>query len=64
MLHDKNKKQGASNNYNDTYEKGIFYHTRIATIVSAKSWETVASSDDDDVLLPSLQSTPLAKREC
>jgi len=32
--------------------------------VSAGSLESVASSDDDDELLPSLGSTSLTKREC
>ena len=44
----------------DTSERGIVHRT---WIVSAKSWVSVASSDDDD-LIPSLGSTSLDKREC
>jgi len=57
-------KQGASNSDNDTSEKGVVHRTGIAAIVSARSWASVASSDDDDERLPSLGSTSLAKREC
>ena len=32
-------------------------------MVSAKSWASVVSSDDDDELLPSLGSTSLAKMQ-
>lgn len=42
----------------------MVYSTGIDAVVSAKSWVSVASSDDDDELLPSLGSTSLAKREC
>jgi len=64
MLQDKKKKQGSSNSDSDTSEKGVVHCIRIIAIVSARSWEGFASSDDNDELLPSLRSTSLAKREC
>lgn len=47
-----------------TLLRGIVHKTGIAAIVSAKSWASVASSDDDDELLHSFGSTSLAKRKC
>jgi len=63
MFQDK-KKQGASSSDSDTSKKGVVHYIGIVAIVSAKSWATVASSDDEDEVLPSIRSTSLAKREC
>jgi len=63
-LMDKNKKQGASSSNNETSEKGVVHHIGVSPIVSAKSWESIASSDDDDELLPNIGSTSLTRREC
>ena len=63
-LRNKKKKYVASNSDKDTSEEGEVHCTGIAAIVSARSWASVASSDDDDEILPSLGSTSLAKREC
>ena len=64
MLQDKKKKQVASSSDSGTSKKGVVHRTEIATIVSARSWASVVSSDDDDERLPNLGSTSLAKREC
>ena len=58
-IQEKKKKQDASSD-----SRGIVHASGIAVVVSAKSWASVAISDDDDELLPSLGSTSLAKREC
>ena len=63
MIQEKTENQGASNE-NDTSERGVVHDARIAAVVSTKSWASVASSDDDDELLPSLGSTSFAMREC
>jgi len=60
---EKKKKWDASSD-SDTSERGIVHATWIATVVSTRSWVSVASSNDYDDLLPSLGSTSLAKREC
>ena len=62
-LQEKKKKQDASSD-SDTSEKGVIHHSGIVAIVSAKSWASVVSNDDDDELPHSLGSTSLAKREC
>ena len=63
MLQDKKKKQVASSSDSDTSEKGIVHHIGIFAIVSTKSWESIKSSDEDDIF-PSVGSTSLIKREC
>ena len=62
MLHDKKKKQVASNSDNDTCEEDVVHHTWIVVIVSSRSWASVANSDEDDEILPSIRSTSLTKR--
>jgi len=47
-----------------TLLRGVVHATRIVAVVSAKSWASVVSSDDNDELLPSLGSISLARREC
>jgi len=63
MIQEKKKKQDASSD-NDTSERGVVHVIGITAVLRAKGWASVASSDDEYELLPSLGSTPLAKREC
>ena len=51
-LQDK-KKQDASNSDNDTSED-VVHCTGIAATVSAKSWASVVSSDEDDEIVPNI----------
>lgn len=60
---EKNKKQDASSD-SDTSDGSVVHTIGIVVVVSAKSWASVASSDDGNELLPRLGSTALAKREC
>ena len=53
MTREKKKKQDASSE-SDTSKRGVVHASRIVAMVSAKSWVSVASSDDE--LLPSLRS--------
>jgi len=53
VIQEKKKNQYASND-NDTFERGIVHALGIPTMVSTKTWLSVASSDDDDELLLSL----------
>ena len=62
-IQEKKKKQGASSSDSDTFERSIVHASWIVAVVSDKSWASVASNDDDE-LLPSLGSTSLTKREC
>lgn len=64
MLQDKKKKWVSSCSDNDTIEKGIVHRIGIVVIVTTKSWESVATSHDDDKILPSIISASLTKREC
>lgn len=47
----------------ETFERGVVHTTGIATVVSAKSWVSVASSDDNDELIPICGTTSLTKRD-
>lgn len=63
MIQEKKKKQGTSSD-NDISERVIVHTTGIVEVVSTKTWASVASSDDDDELLPILGMTSLGNREC
>ena len=52
-IQEKKKKQDAFSD-SDTSERGIVNTIGIVEVVSAKSWVSIASSDDANELLPSL----------
>ena len=64
VIQEKKKKQGASSSDNDTSDMDVVHRTGIVVVVSTRSWASVASSDDDNELLPSLRSTSISKRAC
>lgn len=62
-LQEKKKKQEALSD-SDTSKGGIVHASGIDVVVSNRSWESVASSDYEDEVLPWHGGISIAKREC